>query len=597
MTENKVPVGGAFILAPAEPENCFTPEDLSDEHRMIYKTTMDFVNNEILPNLEKLEAKDEEFVRGLFAGAGELGLLGTDVPEEFGGLGLDKMSTCVVTDAMGNAASFAVATGAHTGIGTLPIVYYGNQQQKEKYLPGLASGQTIGAYALTEPSAGSDAIGGCRTKAVLSEDGKHYILNGEKIFITNGGWADTFIVFAKIDGSDFSAFIVERSFPGVSTGAEEKKLGINGSSTTPVILEDAQVPVENLLYERGKGHHIALNVLNIGRYKLGIATVGAAKGVLKETVAYATGRQQFGHAISDFGMIREKLARMATRLYLSESANYRTVGLIDASLEHVPREAPDYPEKASAAIRNYAVECAICKVYGSEVLDYVVDESVQILGGYGYTKEFPQERYYRDARINRIFEGTNEINRLLIPGEIMKKAMKGQLPLMQAGQKLMSEIMEYSPMMVELPDEPLAYQAHMIEMSKKAIIFCAGVAMQKFMQKLRDQQEVLARLADMAMESFALESGLVRARKALESQGADKARIYQDMVIAAVDEALPRIHAWGQQVLSFCEEGDELRTMLVGLRKLLKYQPENLIALQRSIAAVVIDKGGYPFSI
>ncbi|MGD9124489.1 MAG: acyl-CoA dehydrogenase family protein, partial [Desulfarculaceae bacterium] len=361
MSEKAIPLGGEFLLQVADPDSCFTPEELSEEHLMILKTTTDFVNNEVLPHLEKIHAKDEAFIRVLFEKAGELGLLGTDVPEEFGGLGLDKISTCVVTEAMGNAASFAVSQGAHTGIGTLPIVYYGNKEQKAKYLPGLAQGTSIGAYCLTESGAGSDAVGGCRAKAVLSDDGKHYILNGEKIFITNGGWADTFIVFAKIDGTEFSAFIIERAFPGVSVGAEEKKLGIQGSSTTSVIMEDAQIPVENLLYERGKGHHIALNILNIGRYKLGAATVGGCKGGFKVAVEYAKQRLQFGQPISDFGMIREKLARMAIRLYLNESINYRTVGLINASLEGVDMNADDYAEKASNAIREYAVECAMCK--------------------------------------------------------------------------------------------------------------------------------------------------------------------------------------------------------------------------------------------
>ena len=599
MADSKIPLGGAFILEPGNPEACFTPEDLTDEHRMMYKTAADFAENEVNANTDKVEAKDKEFIRGLFTKAGELGLFATDVPEEYEGMGLDKMSTLVVTEGMGGSGSFAVSVGAHTGIGTLPIVYYGNEQQKKKYLPGLAMGTTIGAYALTEPGAGSDAVGGCRTKAVLSEDGKHYILNGEKIFITNGSWADTFIVFAKIDGTQFSAFIVERAFPGVSSGAEEHKMGINGSSTTPVILEDAQVPVENLLYEPGKGHHIALNVLNIGRYKLGVGVLGGSKRAFKETIAYTKDRKQFGRSICDFGILREKMARVATRLYLSESCQYRTVGLIDAAMDRLDKNDPEFAAKCSEAIREYAVECAICKVFGSEALDLTVDEGVQMLGGYGFTQEFPQERFYRDARINRIFEGTNEINRLLVPGEIMKKAMKGKLPFLAAGQKLMGDIMEYSPMMamMELPDEPLAYQAHMIEMAKKSIIFAAGVAMQKLGPKLAEEQEALSRAADMIIETFALESGLIRAQKAIGKLGTEKAGLYIDLVTSAVDDVLPRIHTWAQQILAFVEEGDDLRTQLVGLRKLLKYQPAEQIAANKRIAEAVLKVGGYPLEI
>ena len=596
MADNNLPKGGAFLLEPGDQENCFTPEDFSDEHRMILQTTRDFVEGEILPNMDQLEHKDKDLVKKIMAAAGELGLLGTDVPEEFGGMGLDKISTAVVTEGFGGAGSLAVVQGAHTGIGTLPIVYYGTQEQKEKYLPDLASGTKIAAYGLTEPGAGSDAVGGCRTKAVLSEDGKHWILNGEKIFITNGGWADTFIVFAKIDGTDFSAFIVERDFPGFSTGAEEKKMGIKGSSTTPLIMEDCQVPVENLLYERGKGHHIALNVLNIGRYKLGAATVGSCKMVLNMAVKYAAERQQFGRPIIEFGAIREKLAKMAILAYINESMSYRSVGLIDAALEGVDRSAPDYPEKASLAIREYNIECAINKVFGSEALDFIVDENVQIHGGYGYVSEFEAERAYRDSRINRIYEGTNEINRMLIPGELLKRAMKGGLPLLQAAMGLQQFLTEYSPMFLELPDEPLAYQQHMIEMCKKAVLLVAGTAAQKFQQKLAREQEILLRVADMIIHTFAAESGLLRARKAIATLGEDKAKFYSDCVRAFIDQTIPQVAIWAQEALAYCEEGDTLRTMLIGLRKLLKYQPENSIALRKEIADRVVEKSAYPLA-
>ncbi|MCB2185156.1 MAG: acyl-CoA dehydrogenase family protein [Deltaproteobacteria bacterium] len=596
MSEKQIPLGGSFLLQAGDPEFCFTPEDFSDEHKMIMQTTMDFVNNEVLPFVDKIEEKDADFAKALLAKAGELGLLGTDVPEEFGGLGLDKVSTAVVTEVMGRAASFAVSTGAHTGIGTLPIVYYGNKEQKEKYLPDLAMGEKYAAYGLTEPGAGSDAIGGCRTKAVLSPDGKHYVLNGEKIFITNGAWAETFIVLAKIDGQEFSAFIVERAFPGVSNGPEEKKLGIKGSSTTPVILEDAQVPVENLLAGPGKGPAIAMNVLNIGRYKLGLACLGGAKGALETATRYAKDRVQFGHSISEYGAIQEKMANMAIRIYAGESSVYRTVGLLDALMETIDHDAADYLDKASQTIREYAIEYSINKVHGSEVLDYAVDECVQILGGYGYTCEYPAERYYRDARINRIFEGTNEINRMTIPGEIIKRAMSGKLPLMQAGQKLISEIMEYSPYGVELPDEPLAYQAHMVEMAKKAVIFVAGLAAQKFMMKLGQEQEVLMRVADMIIEAYSMEAAVVRAQKAVASLGEAKAQLHCDLATAYVDMAIPRLEAWAKECLAYFVEGDDFRTQLVGIRKLLKYTPVNSIALKKGIAAKVIEKNGYPLS-
>ncbi len=596
MADKEIPQGGGFLLGPTDPEAAFAPEEFSDEHKMILTTTADFVNGEIYPNADQIEEKDHELMKKLMAAAGELGLLSSDVPEEFGGLGLDKISTACITEEIGKSGSFAVAQGAHTGIGTLPIVYYGNEEQKAKYLPDLAAGAKIAAYCLTEAGAGSDAVGGCRTKAVLSEDGKHYILNGEKMFITNGGWADTFIVFAKIDNAAFSAFIVERDFPGVSSGAEEHKMGIQGSSTTTVILEDAQVPVENLLYEPGKGASIAMNVLNIGRYKLGCAAAGGAKGAMGVATKFAKERVQFGRSIAEFGAIQEKLARMAAKIYAAESVIYRTVGLIDASLEGISHSDADYGAKASAAIREYAVECSIDKVLGSEVLDYVVDECVQIHGGYGYVSEYPAERYYRDARINRIFEGTNEINRMTIPGELLKRAMKGKLPLMAAGQKLLGEIMEYSPLMVELPDEPLAYEAHMAEMAKKAVIFVAGLAAQTYMQKLINEQEILVRVADMVIESFALESCVLRAKKALASLGEDKGKIYVEMTQAYMDEVLPRMMIWANESLAAMSEGDDLRTMMIGVRKLLKYQPANGVALRRSIVQRVLEKNGYPLA-
>jgi len=593
MSNTKIPKGGAFLLEPSILETCFTPEDLNDEHRMIQKTTKDFVKNEIWSNHEFIENKDQKLISTILAQAGDLGLLSTDIPEEFGGMGLDKMSTCVVTEAMGGAGSFAVIHGAHTGIATLPIVYYGTKEQQKKYLPDLASGTKCGAYALTETNAGSDAVGGCRTKAVLSPDGKHWILNGEKMFITNGAWADTLIVFAKINNVDFSAFIVEKSFTGVSSGAEEKKMGIKGSSTTTIILEDAIVPVENLLYERGKGHIIALNVLNIGRYKLGASTIGASKDALKLAIDYAKNRIQFKQPIANFGAIREKLAKMATYIYIGESAIYRTVGLIDASLSGIDYSDPIYGEKTSSAIRQYAIECSINKILGSEVLDYTVDECVQIHGGYGYSAEYLAECCYRDARINRIFEGTNEVNRLLIPGEMFKRAMSGELPLLAISNELLNEIMDYTPSLIKLPDEPLALQTHIIEMSKKAIIFVAGLAAQKFLQNLKNEQEILLRIANMIIETFAMESGLLRAKKTISKLGSEKTSIYIKLVESYVDETIPKINTLAKEILAFVEDGDQLRTLLVGIRKLLKYQPINNINIRKNIAAKILDQGGY----
>ena len=593
MSEKNIPLGGEFLLIPGDSEHCFVPEEFSEEHRMIYKTSIDFIQGEIWPNDAKIEKKDHEVVKKLMAEAGELGLLGTDIPEEFGGLGLDKASTALVTEAFGTAGSIAVAQGAHTGIGTMPIVIYGTKEQKEKYLPDSASGQNIHGFCLTESGAGSDAIGGCRTKAVLSDDGKHYIINGSKQWITNGGWASVFIVFAKVD-EQFTAFIVERDTPGLTAEAEEEKMGIKGSSTTTVIFEDVKVPVENLLGEIGKGHFAAMNPLSIGRYKLGAAAIGGSKLALGQATKYAAERAQFGKNIIEYGAIREKMARMAMKCYMGESVIFRNVGLLQDALHDIDPTAEDYAERCTEVIREYAIECAISKVHGSEVLDYCVDEFVQILGGYGYVAEYPAERAYRDARINRIFEGTNEVNRLLIPGEILKKTMKGKLPFMAAGQKLMGEIMEYSPLMVEIGDEPLAYQEHMVEMCKKAVIFVAGTAMQKLMQKLSNEQEVLMRCADMIIEIFAMEAGVIRAKKAIAAKGEEKAQFHLDVVKAYMDEMIPQIDQWAKECLSFIEEGDDLRTLLVGIRKLLKYTPENGISLRKAIADRVVEKGGYP---
>ena len=590
----KIFKGGEFLITDVAPAEVFTPEDFSDEHKMIYETAKDFVAKEIQPNIDRLEEKDHELVLSLLAKAGELGLLGTDVPEAYGGLGLDKVSSTVVGETMGTAGSFTVVYGAHTGIGTLPIVYFGNEEQKKKYLPKLASGEWCASYCLTEAGAGSDALN-AKTKAVLSEDGEYYILNGEKMFITNAGWSTSFVVYAKVNGEDFTGFIVEKDFPGFSTGKEEEKMGCHGSSTRPVIFEDAKVPVENVLFEIGKGHKIAFNILNIGRWKLGAMAMGGCKGCVTEAVKYANGRVQFKVPISSFGMIQEKLANMAVRTYMSESMMYRLAGMFDDKLGALDADAKSSGAENAAAIEEYAAECSITKVYGSECLDYCTDEYVQILGGYGFCAEYPAERYYRDSRINRIWEGTNEINRMLVPGTMMRRAMQGKLALLPAAQAIAGELMSYSPLSVQLPDTPLALQEHMVKMSKKIALMVAGVAAQKFQQNLAKEQEILARIADIVIEIFAMESGLLRTLKLIESAGEEKAKYQIAATKVYVDEIVPRIELWAKQALAYVEQGDMLRTQLAGVKKLARYQPIDAVSLRREIAGRAIDLESYPF--
>ena len=594
MAKEKIFVGGEFLIAEATPEEVFTPEDFTDEHRMIMDMAKDFVEKEIRPIDDQLEEKNKELTLSLLAKAGELGLLGTDIPEEYGGMGLDKVSTTVVTEALGTAGSFAVVYGAHSGIGSLPIVYFGNEEQKQKYLPKLASGEWCGAYCLTEPGAGSDALN-AKTKAVLSADGKNYIINGEKMFITNAGWASSFIVYAKVDGEQFTGFIVEKDFKGVSTGKEEKKMGAHGSSTRPVILEDAEVPVENVLFEIGKGHKIAFNILNIGRWKLGAASVGGCKGCVSESVKYANGRIQFKVPISSFGLIKTKLADMAVKGFMSESVMYRLAGMFDDKLGTLTPEAKKSGAENAKAIEEYAAECSIAKVYGSETLDFCVDEYVQILGGYGFCAEYPAERYYRDSRINRIWEGTNEINRMLIPGTLMQRAMKGRLNLLQEAQGIAGFLMGYSPLSVQLDDTPLALQEHMIRMAKKIALMVAGGAAMKFQQNLAKEQEVLGKVADIIIEIFAMESGLLRTLKIIDKVGEEKAKYQIDAVKVYVDDTIPKIESWAKQVIAYVEEGDMLRTQMAGIKKLARYQPIDAVSLKREIANRIIDLEAYPF--
>lgn len=564
--------GGGWLLE--VPERVYTPEDFDESVKEIARTTRTFVEKEVLPLLERMEHGELELNVPLMRKAGELGLLAIEVPEEYGGLDLPKVISTVVAEELSGSGGFSVTYGAHTSIGTLPLVYFGTEEQKRKYLPKLASGEWIAAYCLTEPGSGSDALA-AKARATLSEDGKYYILNGVKQFISNAGFAHLFTVFAKVDGEHFTAFLVERDTPGLSFGPEEKKMGIKASSTRQVILEDVKVPVENVLGEIGKGHKIAFNVLNVGRYKLGAGAVGGAKRALELSAQYATQRVQFGRPIGRFGLIQQKLGEMASRIYAAESAVYRTVGLIDEALS-----GKKGAEAVMAGIEEYAVEASIIKVLGSEVLDYVVDEGVQIHGGYGYIQDYPIERAYRDARINRIFEGTNEINRLLIPGMLLRRALKGQLPLIQAAQKLQKELLEPSF------EEPEDVELHQIAGLKKLALMVAGLAVQKYGQGVEEEQEVLGTVADILIDAYAAESALLRARR-LGGLAPVLARIY-------LVQALDRAQAGALSVLPRLVEGDEARVVYSAARRLTKREPVDLVALRRQAAEAVLEAGGYP---
>jgi butyryl-CoA dehydrogenase len=583
-------VGGSFLIEEHTTDQVFTPEDLTEEHQQIVQTTQDFAKNEILPNVEKIEHKEFEVTRALLRKACEIGIANVDIPEQYGGSDMDKISSALINEHISVSGSFSVSFGGHVGIGTLPIVYFGTPEQKAKYLPKLATGELIAAYALSESTSASDAMN-ARTKAVLSPDGKEWILNGEKMWITNGGFADVYIIFAKVDGEKFSAFIVERKFPGFQSGAEEKKMGIRGSSTTPIILNDCRVPKENLLGEIGKGHVIAFNTLNIGRFKLGAGVIGGARNSLNHSIGYARQRKAFGKPLTDFGMIKEKLANMAVGVYTGESMSYRTVGMIDAAMSEIDKNAPDAYKQTAKNIEEYAVECSILKVYGSEMLDYVVDETVQIYGGYGFVEEYPAERAYRDSRVNRIFEGTNEINRMIITGWLLKRAMKGQLALMPAIKKLTDEIMSGAP--AEPLEGPLAAERTMAANAKKAGLMLAGAAAQKYMMDLENQQEILAAIADMVIEGFAMDSTVLRTQKLIERNGEAKSQLAIAMAQVSLAHSMDKVEAAARKVVAAVAEGDMLRTQLVILRRLFKYEPFNVIALTQQIANRLVDAGKY----
>ena len=586
--QKEIVKGGAFLIEERTTGEVFTPEDFTEEHRMIAETTRQFIDNEVVPHIDDLEHHDWKLARDFVKKAADLGLIGANIPEEYGGLGLDQTSGALVGENIGRCASFATTLGAESGIGLLPIIYFGTEAAKQKYLPKIASGELITAYALTEAGSGSDAMA-AKATARLSADGTHYILNGEKMFITNGGFADIFIVFAKVDGDKFTAFIVEKQ-DGVQPGAEEHKMGIKGSSTTPLVLTDAKAPVENMLAEVGKGAKIAFNTLNIGRFKLGAMCVGGMKLMIHEAVRYANERQQFGKAISSFGAIKSKLAEMAIRTWVGESMTYRTLGMIEAAITD-----PNDPNAKMKAIEEYSAECSIIKVALSEYCDFVADEMVQIYGGYGYSAHYPAERAYRDSRINRIFEGTNEINRMLIPGRLMKAALSGHLALLPAAQALMDEIL--TPQMASFDDAEavLAIEQKLAQNAKKVALMTLGTAAQKYMLKLGDQQEILLGIADVIMDAYAMESAILRAQKLAASQGEAAAARYIDMTRVFCNDAVERIEARAKNTLAGMAEGDELRTLLAALRRFTKLTPMNTITARQRIADVLITANKYVY--
>lgn len=582
--------GGSFLIEDADLSRVFTPEDFTEEHKMIAKTTEDYVNTEVMPLVEKLENHEFEHSVKLLKKAGELGLLGADVPEQYDGLGLDKIASALIAEKMSKAGGFSITHGAHVGIGSLPIVLFGNEEQKKKYLPVLATGEKIAAYALTEPSSGSDALG-AKTVAKLNEAGTHYVLNGEKQWITNAGFADVFVVYAKIDGEQFSAFIVERDFGGVSVGPEEKKMGIKSSSTRTLILEDAEVPVENLLGEAGRGHIIAFNILNIGRYKLGVGTIGASKRAMELTIPYTNQRQQFKTPISSFNLTKEKLATMASKLYAVESSVYRTVGLFEDRMSGFTDEQQADGKLVADSIAEFAIECSLNKFFGTETLDYIVDEGVQLHGGYGFMQEYEIERIYRDSRINRIFEGTNEINRLLVPGTLLRKAMKGELPLLEHAQALQEELLMMMP--EEVGTEALAQEKALVKNAKKIAILAAGLAAQTYGKKLEAEQEVLVNIADIVSNVFAMESVVLRTEKAIAASGEEKAK--QKLLYTQIfcQEALEEIEKDAKETLTAAIDGDNQRMMLSALRKLTRSTPYNLIAKKREASEKLISVEKY----
>ena len=590
--------GGSFLLESPQASDVFTPADLNDDQKLIGQSAEEFVLKEVFPHIKNLEAKKPGLLPELVKKAGELGLLSGGIPEQYGGAGLDKISTTVLTEKLSIYGGFAVTHGAHAGIGTLPIVYFGTEEQKKKYLPKLATGEWIGAYCLSEPQAGSDAQNSL-TRAELTPDGSHYILNGQKMWITNGGFADVYIVFAKVGGEKFSAFIVERTYPGFKSGNEEHKMGIHGSSTTPIFLENCKVPKENLLHEIGRGHIVAFNILNAGRFTLGASAVGGSKYVLTTAAKYARERKAFGKSIGDFGLVREKLAEMAIQLFAVESMIYRSAGNMEAAMAAASGTGTSAKESEKIqttmkVLEEYAVESSIAKVYGSEMLDFIVDEGVQIFGGYGFHEDYPVCRAYRDSRINRIFEGTNEINRMLIVQMLMKRAMGGQLPLIPAAMKLADEILA-GPSFEETPEGPLSAETSVVANSKKIFLQCAGGAVQKFRDKLAEEQELVGALANVVMEIYAMESVMLRAQKAAASRGESPSQAMLDAARVFISDASERVEHEAKRAIAAIHEGDMLTTQMSVLKRFSKRAPVDTIALRRNVAAAVQSQDRYPF--
>ncbi|MDW5265079.1 MULTISPECIES: acyl-CoA dehydrogenase family protein [Acidobacteriaceae] len=594
--DKKIIAGGSFLISDPVPQDCFFPEDFTEEQRQIAQTTAEFAANEIVPVSDQIEAKDFAVIRRLIKEASELGLTSVDIPEEYGGLEMDKSTAAIIAENIARQGSFSVIFSAHVGIGTLPIVWYGTPEQKKKYLPKLASGEFIGAYALSESTSGSDAVS-ARTRAILSEDKQTYTLNGEKMWITNAGFADLFTVFAqcaipsgpKAGEEKLTAFLVERGTPGLTIGKEEHKLGIRGSSTCPLSLADCKIPAGNLLGEVGKGTHIAFNILNVGRYKLGNAAVGAARISLGNGIRYAKERKAFGKSIAEFGLIQEKLADCAVGVFVGEALSYRTVGMIDAALASVDKHDTAAIQKA---IENYAVECSIVKVWDSEMLDRVVDETLQIFAGYGYVEEYPAERAYRDSRINRIFEGTNEINRLIITGWLIKSAMSGKLALMPAIKQLMDEVMA-GPVPKEDREGPLAAEVDLLASAKKLTLFAAGAATQRYMAAISEEQEVMGAIADMVIEVYAMESAILRAEKIVAAKGSAGADISAAMARIYASGAMEKIELCARKVIAAVAEGDMARTQFTILRRLAKHDPADTITLRRQVAQHIVKAGKY----
>lgn len=584
--------GGEWLIKESNAFDSYTPEDFNEEQLMVKDMCLQFLHSEVLPIVDRIDKMEPGLMPSLMVKAGEQGLLGASIPEDLGGLGKDFITSTLVNEGLGGGFSFSVAIAAHTGIGTLPILYFGTEEQKKKYIPKLATGEWKGAYGLTEPNSGSDALG-AKTTATLSADGKHYILNGQKCWITNGGFADVYTVFAKIDGDKFSAFIVERGMEGFTQGPEEHKMGIKGSSTVQLYFQDCKVPVENLLGEIGKGHVIAFNILNIGRLKLAAAAIGGSKMSLTDTIGYANTREQFKTPIANFGAIKYKLAEMAVRIFASESAIYRTSKWIDDKEVELAAAGKSFAEALLGGAEEYAVECAILKVHGSEVLDYVVDEGVQVHGGNGFSDEYTASRGYRDSRINRIYEGTNEINRLLTVDMILKRAMKGKLDLMGPAMAVSKELMSI-PEFGNDDETPFAKERKTIVNMKKSILMVAGAAVQKLMMKLSDEQEILMNIADMAIETFIAESTLLRVMKMAGKQGEAASQMQIDMMHCYLNDAVDKLNKAGKEAINAFAGGDEQRMMLLGLKRFTKSEPFNSKDARRRIADKLIAEGKYP---